>query len=208
VIINDLINLAKYSELNGAAIKNNDDAIVAFLNLGMIELYSRFPLKFEENVVTLIANETYYPTPEGVLYPISAFSDNPEGYVEPHYDVAINDKTAQHSIFFNSWKIVEIPKSIEGTFVSILYALNPNYITKEQALDGITTIDIPTGLIDCLLSYIGYRAHIGIKNDAGFESSSGFKRFEFNCKKAEDLGVVFPVKDLSMGKRLFNKGFL
>lgn len=43
------IRLATVSELNGLGIANNDAAVIGFLNLGMLELYKRFTLKYEES---------------------------------------------------------------------------------------------------------------------------------------------------------------
>jgi hypothetical protein len=174
----------------------------------MIELYTRFSIKVQEHLITLVDNQTLYAMPDNFMYHLRAFGEVPEDDTIEFVELAINESDQPLSIFFPDWKTVQIPKAILGSYVSILYATNPDHITTVQALDGVSIIQIPDTLVDCLLSYIGHRAHIGVKNDKGFEDSAHFKRFEFNCKKARDLGVAFPPEELTMKERIFNRGFV
>jgi hypothetical protein len=210
MIINDVVNLAKYSELSGVAAKNNDDAIVAFINLGMIELYTRFPIRVKEHIITLLDETTLYDMPDDVSYPLKAYGEVPltNNSEFETLELGINAVDEPLGIFFTDWKTVQIPVSVLGGYVSILYVSTPASITKVQALDGVTSIDLPDSLIDCLLSYIGYRGHLGVKSDLRSESNAHFKRFERNCEKAVNVGVAFPVEEMSMSNRVFTKGFL
>jgi hypothetical protein len=208
MIISEVINLAKYSELASVHVKNNDDAIVAFINLGMIELYTRFPIKVEETVVTLLDNEVYYKMPSNFMYALQAFAETPENLVEQNRLIPINDDEDPLSVFFTDWNTLQVPATAEGAFVAIIYVAAPELITKIQALDGVTHLAIPDSLVDCLLSYIGYRAHMGVKSDSRSENNAHWQRFERNCQKAQDLGVAFPSDSMSMATRVFKRGFL
>jgi hypothetical protein len=206
--IEDIVNLAKYSELAGVAAKNDINAIVAFINLGMVELYTRFPIKVKEVVVALSDSTVYHEMPKDFMYALQAFGETPKESLFTSMPLAINDEYDPLSIFFNDWNTVQIPASVTGAFVSILYVTKATSITKAEALDGVTEILLPDGLIDCLLSYIGYRAHMGVKSDSRSENNAHLERFERNCRKAEELGVAVPSESMVMGQRIFNRGFV
>lgn len=51
--IRQAIDLAKSGKLKNSNIVNDDVAILGALNLGLIELYKRFPLRVDEAIITL-----------------------------------------------------------------------------------------------------------------------------------------------------------
>tara|TARA_R110000744_G_scaffold147612_5_gene260581 strand:+ start:5142 stop:5771 length:630 start_codon:yes stop_codon:yes gene_type:complete len=209
MVIKDVIALAKYSELAGVAAKNDIDAIVAFINLGMVEIYTRFPIKVEEALIALEDDKVYYTMPDNFMYPLKAFGEVPEtADAMEVVQLSINDEEDPLSIFFNDWKTVQIPEATAGAHISIIYVANPIRITALQAEDEITSLAIPDSLIDCLLSYVGYRAHLGVKSDASSENNAHWKRFERSCKKAEELGVAFPSDSMTMPTRITDRGFV
>lgn len=208
MIIKDVVSLAKYSELAGVATKDNIDAITAFINLGMIELYKKFPIKVEEHIVDLVEDTVYYEMPENFMYILSAYGEVPAVDKEKTLLLPINEEDCDYSIFFTDWNTVQIPSDISGDHVSIIYVAKPKPITAVQADDGITTLDLPDTLVDALLSYIGYRGHLGVKSDSQSENNAHWARFERNCKRAVDAGVAYPSDSLSMIKRISDRGFV
>ena len=207
MIIQDIVNLAKYSELFGVAVKDDIDAITSFINLGMVELYTRFPIHIEEYVITLQDNVTYYDMPADFMYAIEAYGESTETGKVQTIPLAINEDHEPYGIFFNDWNTVQVPEPVTGAFISILYATKPTAITAEQAQDGTTELDLPDPLVDCLLSYLGYRAHLGVRGDAQSENNAHWLRFERNCTKARELGVAFPMDSLNMPTRVTDRGF-
>lgn len=208
MIIKEVVNLAKYSELAGVAAKDNIDAIVAFINLGMIELYTRFPLKVEETLVSLVDNQIYYNMPANFMYPISAFGEVEEFSEVTAKEIGINDEDDPLSVYFPSWSVMQVPSPTQGSYISVIYVAKPATITAVQADDGVTELPLPDVLIDALLSYIGFRGHLGVKSDAQSENNAHWIRFEQNCAKAEKLGIAYPANSLSMSKRLYDRGFV
>lgn len=207
MIIQDVVNSAKYSELSGVAVKDNIPAIVAFINLGMLEIYKRFPIKVEEHVINLISGTVYYEMPENFMYCIEAFGEQKENSTCSN-EISINDEEDLESIFFNDWNTVQVPFSVTGAYVSVIYVAKPTPITVTQAEDGVTTLDIPDTLIDVLLSYVGYRGHMGVKSDSQSENNAHWVRFERSCEKAIELGVAFPSDSSSMSGRITDRGFV
>ena len=208
MLIKEVITLATYSELAGTAAKNNLDVTVAFLNLGMLELHARFPIKVEEEVVTLSDASVYYDMPSNFMYATHAYGEAPEGSSDKAVPISINNEDDPYSVFFNDWNTLQVPASVTGTFVSIIYVAKPEIITTVHAEDNTIQLDLPDALIDCLLSYVGYKAHLGIKSDSQSENNAHWKRFERNCKRAEDLGVAFPGDTMNMSGRISDRGFV
>jgi hypothetical protein len=203
--VQEVVDIARYSELAGVAAKDNTAAIVAFLNMGMIELYTRFPIKTEEYIVALQENTTIYEMPDNFMYALSAYGEVPESAPNDTVRrVAINEEDDPYSIFFPDWNTVQIPAVANGSYISIIYVAKPVPITVE---DLNVELDLPEMLIDALVSYVGYRAHLGVRGDAQSENNAHWLRFDRNCKKARELGVAFPVDSLRMSERIIDRGF-
>jgi len=207
MIIQDVITLAKYSELSGVSSKNDIDAIVSFMNLGMIELYKRFPIKVEEHLIALYTNELFYTMPSDFMYAVTVYGEAEEGSSDQSVVVPINDDSDPLSVFFTSWNQLQVPAPETGSYLSLIYIAKPERITSVQAADGITELAIPDTLVDALLSFIGFRGHLGVKSDSQSENNAHWKRFERNCDKAIELGVATPADTMNMPGRITDRGF-
>lgn len=208
MLIKTIITTAKFSELSGVAIKDNVEAIVAFMNLGMIELYKRFPIKVSEHILDLEDGVMFYEMPKNFMYAIEAYGEVDKTSAEKTRKIAINDEDADVSIFFNDWNTIQVPSAVTGYSMSIIYVPTPADVTVEEAEDGVSELDLPSALVDALLSYIGYRAYLGVKSDSQSENNAHWARFERMCKKAEDLGVAFPSDSMSTSNKATSRGFI
>lgn len=204
MVVQDVVDLARYSELNSIAIKNDDVAIVSFINMGMVELYKRFALKTEEYIVALEEGQTIYALPTDFMFAMGAFKEVEIGSIRRNEDVAINDEDEPYSIFFPNHRQVQIPDVIDGAFISIIYVAKPERYSA-TALDA--ELDLPEVLVDCLLHYIGYRGHLGVRSDGQSENNAHFARFERSVAKAKELGVCPSTDSYRMIDRLFDRGF-
>lgn len=207
MIIEDVVTLAKYSELASIAVKDDIVAIVAFMNLGMLELHTRFPIKIKEHIVPLETGVVFYDMPDDFMYATSAYGEVDRYAVDGPVPLAINDDTDNYSVFFSSWDTLQVTEAITGDSVSIIYVAKPTRITADAAEDGVTELDLPDSLVDALLSYIGYRGHLGVRSDGQSENNAHLQRFERNCKKALELGVAFPSDTMHMEERVKLRGF-
>jgi len=210
MLIKDLVSLAKYSELSGVAAKDDIDAIVAFINLGMIELYKRFPIKVEEYIVNLVDGVAYYDMPSNFMYYLSVHGEITisEKEKNKNNELPVNDEDNPYSVFFNDWNTIQIPSSVVGSYVSIIYVAKPAMITSIHAEDGVTELELPDSLIEALLSYVGYRAHLGIRGDAQSENNAHWRRFVRSVDKAIELGIATPIDSVAMPFRLSSRGFV
>lgn len=208
MVVQDIISLARHSELSNTALKidntENTAAIVSFINMGMIELYKRFALKTEETIVALVEAQTIYSLPSNFMYAMSAFKEVSEYSENREEEIPINDEDEPDSIFFPNHTQVQIPSVIDGAFISIIYVAKPDTVT----VNGLENeLDLPDVLIECLLHYIGYRGHLGIRGDGQSENNAHFGRFERSVMKAKELGVTPSTDSYRMIDRLSSRGF-
>lgn len=204
MIVQDIINAARYSELGNTAIKDNTDAILTFMNLGLLELHKRFPLRVEQTVLTLSNTTTTFNLPSTFMYPLTAYGEDKDGNIDMEHVLPINDESNPESIFFSTFKQVQVPDTLDGSSAVIVFAAKPDRYTAD---DLNIELDLPETLIEPLLHYIGYKAQLGIRGDAQAENNAHWLRFDRSCKQAQDLGVAYPMDSWKMATRIYNRGF-
>lgn len=203
--IQEVINLAKYGELNTLAIKDNTEAVLGYLNLGMLELYKRFPLKVEEHLIELIDGITVYDMPDDFMWIASAYQEVAEtAFGEEVSPIPINKEDDPLSVNTVGWKQVQVPTVTTGGFISIIYVAKPTWITETNLTDEI---NMPPQMLDLLLDYIAYKAHSSVDSTAASEDSLHYQRFEAGYQKVLTLGM-FNVDDMNMDSRVEDKGFV
>lgn len=204
MIVQDIINAARYSEVGNTAIKDNTDAILTFMNLGLLELHKRFPLRVEQTVLTLSNTTTTFNLPSTFMYPLAAYGEDKDGNIDMEHVLPINDESNPESIFFSTFKQVQVPDTLDGSSAVIVFAAKPDRYTAD---DLNIELDLPETLIEPLLHYIGYKAQLGIRGDAQAENNAHWLRFDRSCKQAQDLGVAYPMDSWKMATRIYDRGF-
>jgi hypothetical protein len=211
MLVEDVVHLARYGELSSVSIKDNTPAIVSFINLGLIELYKEFALNRSEVVITLEEGKTIYDMPSDYMYYTIAFEKVKKGNELVNQDVAVNDEQSVNGIFFPSFNKVQIPKIIdlttaeERTEITIVYVTKPPTYTIDTIKEEIA---LPEVLIDCLLHYLGYKGHLGVKSDDRSENNSHFKRFERSISKAKEKGLCLSTDYYREVNKIILKGFV
>lgn len=204
MLVQDVVDTARYSELNAVSVKDNTAAIIAFLNLGMLELYKRFPISIKEHLVNLVDGQLFYDLPTDCMYTLSVYGEVAETGLGDVEELPVNDVDEPLSVFFPNHKQVQVPAATEGSYISIIYVAKPTIYTVDD-LDS--ELDLPETLIEPLLHYIGYKAHLGVRSDAQSENNAHYIRFDRSCHKARELGVAFPADSWRMIDRLSSRGF-
>ena len=203
--VQEVIDIARNSELNTLAVRNNDEAIVGFINLGLIELYSIFALKTEEYVIELQDNVTIYDLPEDFMYMTAAFGEVPEGYNNESMQLPINEENNPFSVNTISFSQVQVPLSATGEYISILYVPKP---ARMSVNDKTAELPIPDQLVQPLLAFIGYKGHGAIRTDGQGEADVYYLRFKRTCDEIKKLGVSIAADDLGMSNRIADRGFV
>lgn len=200
--VRQIADLAKNSELNGIALANRDEAVIGFMNLGILELYKRFQLKVEEYVITLVEGQDIYSMPSNYMWIVAAYGEVDIRSTETVNELPINEEDNPLSINTVGWNKVQIPVSVAGAYVSIIYVAQPETYEMSDI-----EVDLPPQMIDALLAFIGYKANAAIDSGVQTEDSAWYQRFEHACDKLREYGMVNG-DDMYMNQRITTRGFV
>jgi hypothetical protein len=189
MLVSQIISLAASSELRSLAVRTDTDAIMGFINLGVLELYKRFTLKSEEAIITLQNGKTLYtldgtdsdvsmPNAENYLIVIECYNES--GDIIP-----MNDETNPLGIMTPGYNTIEVPNVTEGERISVIYRSSIPFATSTS--DNIT---LPPQLLEALLHYIGYRGNSTVSADAKLQNNTHYMRFDRSCQRVIDQGLV------------------
>ena len=209
--VQQIIDMAKAGELKNLVL--DTDTILAALNLGIIELYKRFPLRVEEAIVSLDGSKQYYkmdgtdpdvdmPTDAPYMWIVSAYGEVPTDSGVSVNELPINDEDNPLSINTVNWYTIQIPMSIDNETISLIYVAAPALLT---IADLSKTLPIPPQLYEALLHYVGYRAHGALDGNIQAENSTHYQRFEASCQRAKESGM-YTTDSMEMNRDM--KGFV
>lgn len=202
--VGQIIDLAKNGELNGLKVGDKPEVLVGYMNLGVLELYKRFQLKVEEHIINLEDTADIYAMPNDFMWMIAAYGEVPVDSVESVNILPINEEDNPLSINTVGWNKVQVPVSVSGAYVSIIYVARPDMYSVTNLDEEVS---LPAQMIEALLSYIGYRANSAIDTGVQTEDSVYYQRFEASCEKLRQYGMSNG-DDMYMNKRLATRGFV
>ena len=197
---------ARSGELDSLSKKDKtDEKVVGYINLALIALYSRFQLATEEAIVRLRPDipKTVYTmdsTDADVRVGGQAMADDQfmgivAAFNEDGSEIVVNDDKSPYSIFTVSYNQVQVPLLAESTYVSVIYRCNPTLVVPTYDDSGNASeadVPAPMQLLECLLHYVGYRAHGAVNGSINTEHNTHYMRYEAACKQAEQLGILTP----------------
>lgn len=202
--VGQIIDLAKTGELNGLKAADKPEVIVGYMNLGVLELYKRFQLKVGEHMIDLLDGVDVYTMPSDYMWMIAAYGEVAISSTENVNLLPINEEDNPLSVNTIGWNKVQIPVSVSGAYVSIIYVASPSVYSISD-LD--VEVDLPAQMIEALLAYIGYRANSAIDSGVQTEDSVYYQRFEASCEKMRQYSM-FNSDDMFMSKRIDVRGFV
>ncbi len=202
--VRQVIDLAKASELAGLPAASKDETVLGFINLGVLELYKRFTLSVEEWIIALEDDQSYYTAPEDFMWIIAAYGEVGMDSVQEVNVLPVNEEDNPLSINTVGWNKVQVPLSVTGAYVSIIYAATPEVYS---VTDMDKTVNIPPQMIEALLAYIGWRANSTIDTGIQTEDTVWYNRFESSCSRLEVKGFI-NANDVVMTNRLNMRGFV
>ena len=201
----EVIDLAKNGELKQLAIKNDVNAVIGFINLGLIELYKRFPIETKEYIIEIIDGVKEYSLPSDFMWIMDAYGEVPvAANLTTVNRLPINDEEDPLTVNTVGWNKLQIPTATSGQYVSIIYVVSPVKITELTLNDPLP---IPEQFIEALLNYIGYRGHGSIDGKIDTESNTHYQRFEMSVARIVKEGM-FTEEGMSMVNRIADKGFV
>ena len=202
--IRQVIDLAKASELTGLPAASKDETVLGFINLGVLELYKRFTLSVEEWIIALEDGQSYYNAPEDFMWIIAVYGEVGMDSVQEVNVLPVNEEDNPLSINTVGWNKVQVPLSVTGAYISVIYAATPEVYS---VADMDKTVNIPPQMMEALLAYIGWRANSTIDTGIQTEDTVWYNRFENSCSRIEVKGFTNS-NDMMMNHRINTRGFV
>lgn len=207
MLVQDIIQGARDIELKQLKIKEDTDAIIRMIRLGMLELHKRFDLLQDEAIITM-ADGVFIYTLDGVDPNVTTIdlSDKQlmtivDAYDEQGLQMTINDEHDDYGLTTPRWNQVELPDITAGGLVSIIFRAAPKIVLTEK-----TELPLPPQFEEAMLAYIGYRGHLGLSGDEQSESNPHWKRFNGSCDRIVFHGLT--TMDALTSSKFEDRGFV
>ena len=200
--LRELITIAKFSELNTLRIAENDEVVVAFINLGLLELYGLFPLYTEEQILDLEDGKYIYDLNDDFMYMTGAYDVNDAGQVRT---LPINEEANPLSVNTINFRQVQIPSVVTGAEIGITYVPKPPKMSQDNQ---DVEVPLPAALLQPLLNFVAFKAHSGMRADQEGEGGSYERRFLRSIENVRSRGIGIASDDMSMDTKLTQRGFV
>ena len=193
--VQQVIDFARATELKNLSAQNYDDTtIIAYINLGMMELHRRFNVRVGVEVIQTVSTIPVYNMRNADIIQILSVHNALDELLAPQAYIGDED----YDIKYINYNTILLNKAKDEELV-IVYKASSLFIAELT-----DEVGVPPVLIEALLSYIGYKAH-GAK-DPGAENSPYFNKFNAVC-----AGIIrdgFGTDDAIPGQSTQMKGFV
>ena len=147
-------------------------------------MYGKFKLSRSEQLIDLIDNTAMYTLNSDLMIIEAVFNELGE--------LAVNDDSNINSVFTPSYDTLQVPNAKTGTQLAVLYIASPGVLVVDpnDLVTNAQTVRIPPQLLEPLLHYIGYRAHMSINGDIKAENNTHYIRYNASCKRIAVEGLI------------------
>jgi len=192
VRLRDLYDILKNTELKQIVIGEDDNQVIGLLNLALIEVYGKFNILQEEQMITVAAGRTRYRLREDSQRVLQVFMRNitksPMRGNDAFTEVPLNDMNCDESVFTPQPYILHIPNAEEGRMYSVMQTIVPPFITKAN-MDKIDLL-VPPQYIEPIVNYAAYRGYKSMNGDEKSEIGSHYRAYMASCNEVYKKGMV------------------
>jgi hypothetical protein len=206
--VGEYIATAKYSVLNQLAIKDNNEALIVYINQSLQAVSEEFSLVNKEAIVDLVDNKITYGFDEaiwlvdntGVKKPLTDVMYITGVYDELGYELPLNNEKDGFAVLTPTYNEIQVPNAATGASISIVYVANPARLTFTPAStttplvgDADTlgqVIPVPAQLIKAMLMYTGYLAHGAISSNVQTDNNVHYLRYQAEVARIRNLGLI------------------
>lgn len=204
----ELSSLTLASEGTGIITDAGKERIIRFANEGLLKLYSRYVLKEEDVVISLVESITNYHLLLKFAQSQAGISTQTNLYIldlveEPFqedvirilnvYDsrareLPLNDDGNDFSVFTPQANVLQVPRPKDGMAISIGYQAKHPLLTL---VDLTQEICLPDVLVPALRAWVAYRAFGQINTQESQAIAAGHKAsYEATCNEVLSLDLV------------------
>lgn len=197
----------------GELSENNYARLIPHINLGLLALYKRFPIKEARvNIPLQPGISSYLVTPPDLLKIERVYTD-------AEYELPLNDEGSSWSCFTPSATVLRIPSLITAqgadlpdayrtSSFTVVYRANHGLLTVDTVVDPTTTeIELPYSHLEPLLYFVASRINnpIGMTNE--FHAGNSYAaKYEQACQQLEQFNLR--VDQGSQNSRLQRNGWV
>ncbi len=189
--VQELFDILKNTELKQIVVGEDDQQVLGFMNLALIEVYAKFAILQEEQLIVIKKGKTRYRLQDNSQKVLQVFMRNIKtdpllGY-DAYKEVGLNDINCDESVYTPQPFVLHVPNPDEGKEYSIIQIVTPPYITKSN----ISTVDfiIPPQYLSSILNYAAYRAYKSMNGDENSEIGSHYRAYMNSCKEVLKNGL-------------------
>ena len=210
MLVSDFISLVKEGSLNQTTV--TEASIIKFINIGLIELFSKFNLSNPTEVITLVEGTNEYALPDDFISIISIttsgeyFRDN-LGVITPIldniFDVPVNVQGDYNSVFVNSKLVLTVPLQVTGQTYSLVYRASPVTVT-DQTLDE--ELEILPQYLEPLMLYVTYLGFM--QNGGGTPTDTNLYLSRYKAAVQELINTGSYQSQYTLDNKFYNRGFV
>jgi hypothetical protein len=194
----EIINHAKYGELKQLSLKTDTDALLSYINLGLIELYKRFNLSIKVEIIQTVPEVKVYNLRNKDIGSVLIIY-NSKGE-KLRYKRISSDTDYEIAQLTPTSFLFKAPIEEEILF---LYKANPPTVTSSE-----DEIELPYDMLEALLYYIGHKGQSSINKQSNMQvpTVNFYSMFEKSCYELEQRGYSMDLLDIETDIR--DKGFV
>ena len=190
--INEILSILKDVELKQIIVGEDDNQVIALLNMALITVYGKFAILQEEQLITVVPGKTRYPLQANSQKILQVYFRNlntePLMGEDAYMQVPVNDINDEESVFTPQPYILHIPNPVDGREYSIIQVVNPPWVTKDNK--DILDFNIPPQLLEPIVNYAAYRAYKSMNGDEQTEIGSHYRAYQVSCQELLKNGLM------------------
>ena len=189
----------------------NYPKMATMVNMGLIELHKRFPIKQDQVIIQLYSHITDYflrydyaqsnvastkPYKYIIDYSLATpFQDNVllirHVYDELGAEFPLNDLDQTTSLFTPQHDVLQVPWPDNENHLAIVYRAGPKKINHiGLSRPELVEVELPEQYLEALCNYVGYRMFLSLNLGEGNAEANSLKAlFDDSCARISNLGL-------------------
>ena len=190
--LKEIYNILVNTELRQIVVGEDEEQVIALMNLALIEVYGKFAILQEEQVINVIPGQTRYSLQANsqkvlqVLY--RDLIQDPLLGNDAYTEVPVNDINCDESVFTPQPHTLHIPNPENGRVYSVMQIVTPPYITKENI--NKLDMNVPEQFLEPILYYAAYRGYKSMNGDQQTEIGSHLQTYMASCAEVYKKGLA------------------
>lgn len=207
----ELSQLAVGGKKDGGIYPYHSDEICSYINLGLNDLFSRFPLRYEEAVIQQKEGVTLYhlrkeyalsntestePHKYIIDSPFMPFNDNvikiERVMFEDGVDIELNTHGDTNAVYTPSFDTIQSMYGDDDCALSVVYrAGHPKVFTSDTVKPEDIEVELPPSFLRPLLLYVANRAYTALgTQEALTDAASWYQQYEAALLELENNNVI------------------